>query len=63
MESPLTHLTWKYFFDDILMEYLKGKELFFIIRDIGLLNKQQTQFYVTSIMIAINDLHKKNIEI
>ena len=45
------------------MEYLKGKELFFIIRDIGLLNKQQTQFYVTSIMIAINDLHKKNIEI
>ena len=41
------------------MEYLKGKELFFIIRDIGLLNKQQTQFYVASIMIAINDLHKK----
>ena len=41
------------------MEYLKGKELFFVIRDIGLLNKQQTQFYIASIMIAINDLHKK----
>ena len=27
-----------------LMDYIKGKELFDVIRDIGLLNKYQTQF-------------------
>ena len=42
-----------------LMEYLKGKELFDVIRDIGLLNKEQAQFYSGSIMIAIHYLHKR----
>ena len=28
------------------MEYIKGKELFDVIRDIGLLNKNQTQFNI-----------------
>ena len=35
-----------------LMDYIKGKELFDVIRDIGLLNKYQTQFYGASIMLA-----------
>ena len=63
IDSPFIIKLVKYLKDEnniyILMEYLKGKELFFVIRDIGLLNKQQTQFYVASIMIAINDLHTK----
>ena len=44
-----------------LMEYLKGKELFEVIRDIGLLNKEQTNFYIASMLIAINYLHTKKI--
>ena len=35
-------------------EYIKGKELWDVIRDIGLLNKEQTQFYIASILLAIN---------
>ena len=42
-------------------EYIKGKELWDVIRDIGLLNKEQTQFYIASILLAINHLHKKKI--
>ena len=42
-------------------EYIKGKELWDVIRDIGLLNKEQTQFYSASILLAINYLHKKKI--
>lgn len=41
-----------------LLEYVKGKELFDVIREIGLLNKQQTQFYGCSIMCAVDYLHK-----
>ena len=41
-----------------LMEYVNGKDLYDVIRDIGLLNKQQTQFYSASMMIAIDYLHK-----
>ena len=44
-----------------LMEYIKGKELFDIIRDIGLLNKEQTNFYTASMLIAINYLHTRKI--
>ena len=43
-----------------LMEYIRGKELFDVIRDIGLLNKDQTQFYIGSMILAINYLHKRN---
>ena len=42
-------------------EYIKGKELWDVIRDIGLLNKEQTQFYIASMLLAINYLHKKKI--
>jgi len=63
IDNPFIIKLVKYLKDEnhiyILMEYLIGKELFYVIRDIGLLNKQQTQFYIASIMIAINDLHKK----
>ena len=44
-----------------LMEYIKGKELFEVIRDIGFLNKDQTNFYVASMMIAIQYLHERKI--
>ena len=44
-----------------ITEYIKGKELWDVIRDIGLLNKEQTQFYIASILLAINHLHKKKI--
>jgi cGMP-dependent protein kinase len=43
------------------MEYIKGKELWEVIRDIGLLNKTQTQFYGASIILAIDYLHQKRI--
>ena len=42
-----------------LMDYIKGKELFDIIRDIGLLNKTQTLFYGASIMLAVKYLHQR----
>jgi cGMP-dependent protein kinase len=41
------------------MDYIKGKELFSVIRDIGLLNKTQTLFYGASIMLAVNYLHQR----
>ena len=44
-----------------LLEYVKGKELFEVIRDIGYLTKEQTNFYIASIMIAINYLHERKI--
>lgn len=48
----------KYIF--FLMEYIKGKELFDVIRDIGLLSKYQTQFYSCSLMLAIEYLHERS---
>ena len=42
-----------------LMEYIKGKELFDVIRDIGLLNKEQTQFYGGSLLEAVDYLHER----
>ena len=42
-------------------EYIKGKELWEVIRDIGLLNKEQTQFYGASILLAMDYLHKQKI--
>ena len=42
-----------------LMDFIKGKELFDVIRDIGLLNKSQTQFYGASIMLAVQYLHER----
>ncbi len=42
-----------------LTEYIKGKELFDVIRDIGLLNKKQNLFYGGSLMLAVDYLHKR----
>ena len=42
-----------------LMEYIQGKELFDVIREIGLLNKFQTQFYSASMMLAVEYLHER----
>ena len=44
-----------------LMEYIHGKELWEVIRDIGLLNKAQTQFYGGSLLLAVEYLHKKKV--
>jgi cGMP-dependent protein kinase len=44
----------------LLTEYIKGKELFDVIRDIGLLNKKKNVFYGASMMLAIDYLHKRN---
>jgi cGMP-dependent protein kinase 1 len=43
-----------------LMEYIRGKDLFEIIREIGLLSRYQTQFYGASIMLAVDYLHDRN---
>ena len=48
-----------YFF--FINEYINGKELWYVIREIGLLNKEQTQFYGASILLAMNYLHKQKI--
>lgn len=42
-----------------LMEYVKGKELWDVIREIGLLNKAQTLFYGCSMLLAVEYLHKR----
>jgi cGMP-dependent protein kinase len=44
-----------------LMDYIKGKELFDVLRDINVLNKFQTQFYSASILLAVNYLHERKI--
>ena len=44
-----------------LMEHIVGKELFDVIREIGLLNKDQTQFYGCSIMLAVDYLHERKV--
>ena len=48
----------KYVF--FLMEFNRGKELWDVIRDIGLLNKYQTQFYSASTMLAVDYLHSRH---
>ena len=42
-----------------LLEYNHGKSLWDVIREIGLLDKKQTQFYSGSIMLSIDYLHSK----
>ena len=65
MDHPFIMKMVKYLKDEnyifFINEYIKGKELWDVIRDIGLLNKEQTQFYVASMLLAINHLHKKKI--
>ena len=65
VDHPFIVKSVKYLEDNkniyFLMEYIKGKELFEIIREIGLLNKEQTNFYIASMLIAINYLHTRKI--
>lgn len=53
------------FKDDIsiyfLVEYIRGMELFDVIRVIGLLAKHDTQFYVGTMILALEYLHSKGI--
>ena len=42
-----------------LMDYIRGKELFDVIRDIGILTKSQALFYGASIMLAVRYLHQR----
>lgn len=44
-----------------LTEFLGGGDLFFAIREIGMLTKQQTQFYSASIILALEYLHERGI--
>jgi len=41
-----------------IMEYIRGKELWDVMRDIGLCDKSQTQFYGASMLTSIDYLHK-----
>lgn len=43
-----------------LMEYIRGKELFDVIRAIGLLNSNQTRFYCCSMLLGIEYLHERS---
>jgi cGMP-dependent protein kinase len=43
------------------MEFIKGSELFDVIREIGLLSKQVARFYIASLILCIEYLHMKNI--
>lgn len=65
IDHPFIMKLVKYFKNEhyifFLMEYIRGKELWEVIRDIGLLNKTQTQFYGASLLLAIEYLHKKKI--
>ena len=43
------------------MEYLPGLELFDVIRDIGLLSKNEAIFYGASMLLSINYLHERKV--
>ena len=42
-----------------LMDYIKGKELFDVLIEIGVVSKFQTQFYIGSMMLAVKYLHER----
>jgi cGMP-dependent protein kinase len=42
-----------------LMEFVRGKELWDVIREIGVLTKDQAQFYGCSMLLAIDYLHSR----
>ncbi|CAD8079837.1 unnamed protein product [Paramecium sonneborni] len=44
-----------------LLEYVRGMELFDVIRDIGLLSTYDSQFYVASMILITEYLHHQNI--
>lgn len=44
-----------------LLEYIKGSELFDVIREIGILSKAIGRFYISSLILSMEYLHMKNI--
>jgi len=44
-----------------LVEYVKGMELFDVIRDIGLLGTYDSQYYIGSMILAVEYLHTQSI--
>ena len=44
-----------------VIEYIAGKQLFDVIRSIGLLSTEQAQFYSAQILLALEYLHNQNI--
>ena len=40
-----------------LVQYIKGMELFDVMREIGLLNTYDSQFYIASLLLCIEYLH------
>jgi cGMP-dependent protein kinase len=44
-----------------MLEYVKGLELFEVIRDIGILNTFEAQFYTGSLILACEHMHTQNI--
>lgn len=44
-----------------LVEYIKGMELFDVIREIGLLNTYDSQFYTASLLLCMEYLHSHSI--
>ncbi|CAD8100794.1 unnamed protein product [Paramecium sonneborni] len=44
-----------------LTEYIKGKELFHVIREIGLLNSYETQFYIAQMINILEKMHSQYI--
>mmetsp|Transcript_26109 Transcript_26109/g.22969 ORF Transcript_26109/g.22969 Transcript_26109/m.22969 type:complete len:164 (+) Transcript_26109:225-716(+) len=44
-----------------LTEFIRGLDLFDVIRELGLLSRYDSQFYVGSIILGIEYLHSRNI--
>lgn len=44
-----------------LLEYIGGAELFYVIREIGLLGKDICQFYIASMILTMKYLHRQSI--
>ena len=65
MQHPFIAKIVKYIKGEVylyyIMEYVKGKELFDVMRDINLLNKKQTQFYSASMLEVLNYLHSQKV--
>mmetsp|Transcript_14170 Transcript_14170/g.2269 ORF Transcript_14170/g.2269 Transcript_14170/m.2269 type:complete len:103 (+) Transcript_14170:1915-2223(+) len=43
------------------MEYVQGKDLFEILRKIGIANEQQSKFYSACLILVLEYLHDRNI--
>lgn len=45
----------------LLLEHVKGVELFDVLREIGLVKKALSKFYIGNLILAIEYLHSNNI--